>query len=139
MLRRRLPAGPDQRRRDGKDQLGPVFDGRFHGGLRLFPGVDAVENLQGDALKVLDGNLLSHHRLQVLPAQIVGPGPVALLRQLVADKSHAEPPQLLGPEDAAQEVFLLGLRRLRADGDGPGEGLDVRPDGLDALRKLRLG
>ena len=82
VLRRRLPAGPDEGRRDGEEDLGPVLNGLLHGGLRLLPGAEAVEDLRFHPVL--------QHGFQVLPPQVVGPGPVALLRQLVADEGHMQ-------------------------------------------------
>ncbi len=113
-----------------------VFGGGLHGLLRRLARVDVVI--------YPNGNLIPHNRLQVLPSQIVGANPVAVLRTVLIDKSDVQVIREHRMEQTAENVGRGRVLRLLLFGFGAdrnrirgGKQLHIRPDRRHRFAQIR--
>ena len=126
MERGNTPAGADHQRRGGKDDVGPVAHGLFHG-LQVISAVGVID---------VGVHPVCHVLFQVFPPVLMGPGPGASRRVKAVDERGVQPAGV-DAEELGDQLPGLPLG-TDADGDGLpfGHELNIGPYGAQVLLQL---
>ena len=127
MLGGNLPAGSDQRRRGGENDLRALFHGFLHGGYGFFLSLYPMDGLHSHGV--------AEHGFHILPSQVVRTGPVALFWKVVAEKGNIQMCGKLGLEEPGQQIGFRGRELLRFCGNGDFliDGFHISPDAAEGF------